>query len=682
MLSCYRRFVVVCLTAMICAFVAPVRSVASDFKPIPPDELKITEVPDQPGASAMMLDHEEIYDDVAHIRVMYTRLKILTEAGRKYANVRLAFGSQFHVTSLHARTVHPDGSVVDFDGDAFKRQYTAAGKTDVTVREFAIPAAGVGDIIEYRYMMAFRSTVTFISDDGGYVTGHRYSLPFWELQNDLYQKHLHYSFKPDTGPTSMIGAVQADWSLPKGAKLERVGAKLDVDLKDVPAYVVEDHMPPGNMNRYYVRFFGESVQSINDYWKKEGNWWSEEISDFTHDKDALREALAQIVGANDTPEQKVQKIYAYVGKFSNLTFLPQRSQEQLKADGLWRERISHFSDGSSIQRANYGAKEVIRAKTGTREDINRLFAGLVRAAGVQVSLMRVPERDRGHFEYNDPSWSQLSRELAIVRIGDKDQYLEPGTLYMPYGLLEWKIAGMKGLRQSASGHGVEVASTPAPPYKETVVKRLAQLRLAEDGRITGTIKIAYFGQEAFLRRIRAVPKDAAWRKGYLDDEMRKLLPANSEVSLTNEPAWETSADPLLVEFKVTVPMATLAGRRLLLPMHALHFNQPAMFVLSKRIYPIYLDYPFVSQDEVHVTIPSGMTAESVPAKEQFKQDFGYYSADYKQKDRELVATRVLALSQNLFEVEKYPDLKGFFEKVKAADDQQAVLSRAGVAQGN
>jgi hypothetical protein len=314
--------------------------------------------------------------------------------------------------------------------------------------------------------------------------------------------------------------------------------------------------------------------------------------------------------------------------------------------------------------------------------LTRLFAGLVRAAGVQVSLMRVPERNRGHFDHNDPNWNQLNRELAIVHIGDKDQYLDPGTLYAPYGLVEWKIAGMKGIRQSSSGHGTEETSTPAPSYKDATIKRLAQLQLTQEGTVTGTIKVAYFGQEALVRRIHAVKEDAEGRKGYLDGELRKLLPTDSRVSLTNVPAWETSSDPLLAEFKVTIPMAASAGRRLLVPMQALHFDQPAMFVLSNRVYPIYLDHPFVSQDEIHVTIPSGMTIENVPAKEEFKQNFAYYTADYKQKDRELIATRVLVLSQNLFEVEKYPELKAFFEKVKAADDQKAVLTGTAISQGN
>jgi hypothetical protein len=682
MFSSYRRFAAVCITAMILAFVAPIRSLASDFKPIPPDELKITEAPGQPNAPAIILEHEEVWDDVAHFRVMHTRLKILTEAGRGYANVHLLRLDRFPLAEFHARTVHPDGSEVDFDQDDYRKQYTAAGKTQSTADSFTIPGAGVGDIIEFKYMLSFRSVVTFNTPTSGYVVGHQFHYPYWDLQGELYQKHLHYSYKPDTGPTSLIGAVQATWSLPKGANLDRIGAKLDVDLKDVPPFTQEEHMPPANAIRYHVRFFSEELGSTRDYWKRWGDWWNEEISDFANDKATINEVLGQIVGPSDTPEQKVRKIYEYVGKFNNLLFMPKRSPQQLKADGLWRDRYSYFTDGSKLEGENYGAKEVVHAKTGTREDLTRLFAGLVRAAGVQVSLMRVPERDHGYFDRNDPNWSQLTRELAIVRIGDKDQYLDPGTLYNPYGMLEWKVMQMTGLRQSASGHGIEIASTPAPSYKETVIKRLAQLRLTADGKLTGTIKIAYFGQEAFARRIRAVPKDGAWRKGSLDDELRKMLPANSEVSLTNEPAWETSADPLLAEFKVTIPMATISGKRMLLPMQALHFNQPAMFVASSRTYPIWLDYPFVTQDEVHITITSEMAAESVPAKEEVKENFGYYSADYKQKNRELIATRVLVLNENTFEVEKYANLKGFFDKMKTADDQQAVLSRAASAQGH
>jgi len=65
---------------------------ADEWKPITPEELKMTAVPEAPGAPAVILYQEVNRDDgrTAHENT-YVRIKILTEEGRKYANVEIPF---------------------------------------------------------------------------------------------------------------------------------------------------------------------------------------------------------------------------------------------------------------------------------------------------------------------------------------------------------------------------------------------------------------------------------------------------------------------------------------------------------------------------------------------------------------------------------------------------------------
>src|SRR5579864_5215925 len=94
------------------------------FQPVSSDELKMTSEPKAPGAPAIILYRQVDRDDngrTSH-EDNYVRIKILTEEGRKYANVEIPFqkGSD-DVVNVHARTIRPDGSIADFDGRVFEK---------------------------------------------------------------------------------------------------------------------------------------------------------------------------------------------------------------------------------------------------------------------------------------------------------------------------------------------------------------------------------------------------------------------------------------------------------------------------------------------------------------------------------------------------------------------------------
>ena len=64
---------------------------AADFPPISSEELKMTSLPEQPGAPAVILMREEVDDDMHNFQSVHERIKILTEAGREYANVEIPY---------------------------------------------------------------------------------------------------------------------------------------------------------------------------------------------------------------------------------------------------------------------------------------------------------------------------------------------------------------------------------------------------------------------------------------------------------------------------------------------------------------------------------------------------------------------------------------------------------------
>ena len=132
----------------------PAPALAVNFQPVSPDELKMTSEPKAPGAPAIILFREVDRDDrgqTAHEDV-YFRIKILTEEGRKYADIEIPFFKyEGSIVNIHARTIDPDGSIVNFNGKAFDKSIVKARGVQYLAKTFTMPDVQVGSILEYYY---------------------------------------------------------------------------------------------------------------------------------------------------------------------------------------------------------------------------------------------------------------------------------------------------------------------------------------------------------------------------------------------------------------------------------------------------------------------------------------------------------------------------------------------------
>jgi hypothetical protein len=436
--------------------------------------------------------------------------------------------------------------------------------------------------------------------------------------------------------------------------------RYDLDVTNIPPYVEEEHMPPALPYKYYVRFYYRAIANSDQFWSQEGKYWSQDVNHFMGKKGGIAETVASITTPSDTPEQKVKKIYAYMAKIDNLSYRPQRTEQEQKVLG---------------QRENRGAEDVLRQQIGDRDDITRLFVAMVRAAGIPAWVMVVTDRSETLFEPNYLAVDQLDAEIAIVRLNDKDVFLDPGTRFCPYGILNWRYSATKGIRQTANG-GTELAQTPAPDYMMALTKRVARLSLNEHGEVQGSMAVGFFGQEALSRRLEGLHTDDVGRTKILEDEAKSWLPADAQISMTNAPDWNAPDAPLVVEYKVSSPMLMSAGKRVLLPVNVFEYNRPPMFPHNDRVHPIYFEYPNATLDDVKIALPDGLQVEDLPASVSTKLDYAIYKADRKQEKNVITSTRNLAIANFVIGPSDYKAVKGFYDKVKEYDDQQVLLKRA------
>jgi hypothetical protein len=89
-----------------------------------------------------------------------------------------------------------------------------------------------------------------------------------------------------------------------------------------------------------------------------------------------------------------------------------------------------------------------------------VFLGLSRAAGLKAYAMFVTDRDQDIFMKGQLEWNQLDDEIAIVTVGGKEMYFDPGERYCEFGKLHWKHSWSTGIRQTDKG--TEISQTPFP----------------------------------------------------------------------------------------------------------------------------------------------------------------------------------------------------------------------------
>src|SRR5262249_21621143 len=149
---------------------------AGDWQPINPADLTMTELPEAPGADAVLLYHERITDDNEQFDAEYFRIKIFSDAGKRYADVQIPyFRSSQQVKGIKARTIHPDGKVIDFSGQVYDKLVEKTHGYKVWAKTFTLPDVQTGSIIEYK----------FDSHHAGVVFD-----TTWRLQADLFTRHL------------------------------------------------------------------------------------------------------------------------------------------------------------------------------------------------------------------------------------------------------------------------------------------------------------------------------------------------------------------------------------------------------------------------------------------------------------------------------------------------------------
>lgn len=637
-----------------CPFAGALQSI-EPWLPITPEDFGIRKVPGNAGGSAIVLYSSYFQDDDQRFVSVYRRIKILSDDGRKYADVEIRVSPGESLKELKARTIHPDGSIVDSQEKPFDKVIRKEHGLKYTAKAFALPDVSSGSIIEYSYVVNLRPhEVASISQ--------------WSLQSDLYILKERFRYRP----TSRYVNVSSEWgaafrnsqsicsySNQVGSASPKKDAKgtLEIDLEDVAPFQSEEYMPPESdyvpsVTCYYGGHEFASADMFWDVWQKR---ITESIDKWIGKPSAVDSAVTEIIGNETDPETKLRRLYARVQQIRNLSYEVERTEKEEQ-----RAKIKSNEDPKAVWQHGYG----------THWEIDALFVALARAAGFDAHMAGIADRHERSFSRLILWLGQLDEIAIVVNLNGKDIFLDPGTRFCPFGVMPWQYSSATALIFKAGGG---FTTTPEPSSGSAT--RNIVVTLNADGSAQGEIAVEYAGQEALRRRLEALASDEVGRRKDFEGEVQSWLPNGAVVEMTSSEHWESTTDePLKAKFKITVPgIASLAGKRILTPVYFLPTTLKTMFAEGARAYPIDFPFPLTDSDEIILRFPSGFVLPNVPDPHKAGLTYAHYEITSSLDQSQLVTRRVLRFDGVSFAPEKYEQLKNFFTVVHHGDVTQAVL---------
>jgi hypothetical protein len=541
---------------------------------------------------------------------------------------------------------------VDFNGQIFDKMIVKGRGVKIQAKTLSLPDVQVGSIIEYKYVT--RWDIASLSRTR------------WEVQSELPTRRAKFILKPYTEQGYSVNWINYFIPTDKRASEQKDGT-IQLEMENIPAFEQEDFMPPKGELEMRVQFFYSvgRVEQVDEFWKRISKESYDYWNQFIGKRGGIERASAEITAGANTPEEKLRKIYVLVQQIRNLSYERDKSEAEEK-----REKLKENNHIEDVWKRGYG----------WRSEINALFVGLVRAAGMESSFVRISERDTYFFKKNLKLSSQLDGQVALVRVGDKDVFYDPATPFNPFGLLAWEKTAVQGIRLEKQG-GTFI-STPQPNGADATEQRTAALRLNEDGKREGKVRYMVNGYPAARRKRAALELDENGRNKDLEDDLKEELPSNAVVKLRNTTGWTSSDEPLVVEYDIEIPgFALTTGRRLLVPTGVFQANTRNPFDHEVRKHPVYFRYPFREIDDVTIELPPGYRIESVPVNKKIPAAFGSYEILRESKDSKLHIIRKFVMDGYFYNPEYYPTLRQFYVLTRGGDEEQAVL-RAAPAGGN
>jgi hypothetical protein len=650
------------LTFVFClSLAAPTLTFAEDWRPIDPAELALkTPIVEKDADAEAILWEVRVADEVEGetprtVISHYVKIKIFNERGREsQSKIDIPYFSNWSVKDIAARTIKPDGTIVVVKKeDVLERVIIKEGNQKIKAKSFALKGVEAGAIIEYRWKEVRNDRLA------NYIR--------LDLQRDVPTQTVKYYIKPLSLPGFPYGMrIQSFQSQTTKFVKEKEGF-YSTTLTNVPAFREEPRMPPAASTKSWmlVYYSEDKKLSPDEFWKTVGKEAYDKNKSLMKVNDDVKQAAAAAIGDATDDEQKILRLFEFCrSKIKNIND---------DASGLTSEERAKIKENKS-------PADTLKRGMGTGYDIDMLFGALAIAAGFEARLVNLADRSDVFFDKAFADDYFMGAYDIAVKVGDKWRFYDPASTYVPFGMLRWQEESQHALLTDPKEP--TWVMTPLSSPDKSRLKRVAKLRLNEDGSIEGEVTVVYTGHFGVERKEWNDDESPARREEILKENVQARL-STAELDDIRVENVTDPVKPFTYKYKIKVPgYAQRTGKRLFLQPAFFQYGIGPLFTTSSRRHDVYFSYPWSEEDEVTIELPQGFATDSAEAPSPFgSSPISEYrpTASVSKDGRLLVYKRSFYFGGGgsiLFPVASYSQLKTYFDQVHKQDNHIITLKQS------
>ncbi len=571
----------------------------------------------------------------------HKRIKILTEAGKEYANIEIYCGDEDKIYRLDAVCYTTDGKKHELDDDYVFKEETENWKR----KKFSIPGVEIGSIIEYRYQ-----------------TWSKYigRLEPWAFQEQDYTKYSEIMVYLPYGFTYTV--------LPFNVGVNQLERKDEI-LRDpyeyhkkCPTYKWIARNLPGIKKEPYMKAFDDyiakilfqlvSYKNVNRNITFAETWddvakrlWDSYKGKIGQDG-GIEDFTKEFVRGIDDPVSKIEKIYDYV---------------------RWEIRTigTNYLYGDYIK----NPKEVFKTKEGSVNDKNILLINMLNHAGIEAQPLLISTRNNGAINTGWVTAQQFNRIIAHIKLQEKALYLNCGEKYCPMGYLTPEYNMEIGFLIDKD-KGKIIRLNPKSSENRLNINTVADL--VENGQITLYSQIEFQGMNGIMERDRIDGKDL---DEFLSGKIEKI---NSEAVLDSFSYSDVDSlkKPLVLDLYYHIP-------EFLEEMDSLSFftlplltgKSENIFVRNKRYFPVDFDFETTFSEKVEISMADCYQLNELPERSNTKMSSLFFSKIYFKLENTIECNRSFKLRRTRFPVIEYTKLRQIYDIMVNSDQDQIVVTR-------
>jgi Domain of Unknown Function with PDB structure (DUF3857)/Transglutaminase-like superfamily len=375
------------------------------------------------------------------------------------------------------------------------------------------------------------------------------------------------------------------------------------------------------------------------------------------------------------------------GKAKQLTASAKTEFESIQAIGRFVQAINYVSIQIGIGRLRpHSSLEVFTKAYGDCKDKANLMRAMLKAIGLPAHLVLIYSGDPTHVREEWPSPSQFNHCIIAIRVSDETQspaivihptlgrvlIFDPTDENTPVGDLPGHEQGSFALL--VAGDQGTLMKMPVTPPEANRLEREAEVTLGPDGTITANMQERFIGQSAVSRRREFhclsrpdyVKRIEGWiARGATGAAVSKVEPADNAAE---------GKFALQVEFTARGYAQLMHNRLLVFKPAIVSRREELQLTAGTRKQPVVLHSNAYSET-VRVKLPAGFEVDELPDPVKMDAPFGSYETAYQVKDGQLNFTRRMVVRAATIPVEDYTKVRGFFERIRAAEAAPVVLAK-------